>query len=227
MLGLLAASLLIGAGLDPRLKVTDYPVHAKLNKVSLGAEYLVRSFSGEGRIFVAPHYLVVEVALYPSAEEPLMVAIEHFTLRLNGKKQVLFAQAPGFVAASLKYPDWEPHPKLEAGGGIGDTGVIVGRPEPVERFPGDQRPRQTRLPRPPQAPSDEDRSGLDNQPGARVEEVVVQNALPEGKAGAPVSGYLYFPYKSKTKTLRSLELVYQGPAGVLTLRLFSLLDRGS
>ena len=49
-------------------------------------------------------------------------------------------------------------------------------------------------------------------------EVVVRYALPEGEASVPRSGYLYFPYPRKTKDLRSVELVYQGPAGAATLR---------
>jgi len=47
----------------PSPKATDYPVHAKLDKIALGAEYLVRAFSGEGQSLVALHYLVVEVVV--------------------------------------------------------------------------------------------------------------------------------------------------------------------
>lgn len=207
------------SGTTPKPQPGDYPAHAQPGQVALGAEYLVHSFFLRGQTFVTPDYLVVEVAVYPPKGEALAVSSGEFTLRLNGKKQVLFAQSPGFVAASLKYPDWERRGALEVSGGVGDTGVILGRPERVERFPGDPRPRQTRLPAPPKAPAPQDPSGLDQQPPVRAEEALVEAALPEGKAAGPVSGYLYFAYKGKIKSIRTLELLYDGPAGHAILRL--------
>jgi hypothetical protein len=187
--------------------------------VALGAEYLVRSLFVRGQSFLTPDYLVVEVAVYPPKGEALEVSSGEFTVRLNGKKQLLFTQSPGFVAASLKYPDWERRRTVEVSGGVGDTGVVLGRPETVERFPGDPRPRQTRLPAPPKVSAPQDPSGLDKPEPVRAEEAVVEVALPEGKAAGPVSGYLYFAHKGKLKSIRTLELLYGGPAGHAILRL--------
>ena len=206
-------------GLPPKPKAAEYPVHASLEKLAIGAEYLVRSFGPRGQTFIVNDYLVVEVALYPAAGQALLVSNGQFTLRMNGKKSVLFAQAPAFVAASLKYPDWERRPTLTGGAGIGDAVVILGQPQSVERFPGDPRPGQTRLPAPPRAPEAEDPSGIDKPPPARADEVVVETALPEGETRQPVAGFLYFAHKGKTKSIRSLELIYNGPAGTATLRL--------
>lgn len=97
---------MLQAGTSPKSNATDYPAHAKLDNLSIGAEYLAHSFSGHNHTFVAADYLVVEVGLFPSQNKSLDVENGHFTLRVNGKKQVLFPQAPAFVAASLKYPDW-------------------------------------------------------------------------------------------------------------------------
>ena len=210
----LGAQLVGAEGTAPRAKAAEYRTHGELTKVSIGAEYLVHSFSGRNHTFVARDYLVVEVAVYPGPE---MVSVRngHFTLRVNGKKQTLFPQPPGFVAASLKYPDWERRPSLEASAGP----VVMGRQERVERFPGDPRAEQTRLPRPPRAPEEESRSGLDSAPQARADEVVVEAALPEVETKLPVSGYLYFAFRGKTKSIRLLELIYDGPAGRAILRL--------
>jgi hypothetical protein len=206
-------------GTTPKPKVTDYPVHGQAGVVSMGAEYLVRSVPVGDQTLIVPDYLVVEVALYPPAGRPLAVSSGEFTLRLNGKKQVLHAQAPGFVAASLKYPDWEQRPTVVGYGGIGNAGVILGRPEQVERFPGDPRPTQTRLPRPPTAPAPEDPSGLPKPEARPPEDAVNQTALPSGQVRGPVSGFLYFAFKGKPKSVKTLELLYVGPAGNATLRL--------
>lgn len=206
-------------GTTPRAKAADYPVHTQTGGVALGAEYLVRSIPVRNQTLVTQDYLVVEVALYGLPGQPLMVSDGQFTLRLNGKKQVLHAQAPGFVAASLKYADWEHRPSLVGYGGLGDAGVIIGRPEQTERFPGDNRTSRTRLPAPPRAPAPEDPSGLPKEEVPPPEQLVMEAALPGGPAKGPVSGYLYFAHKGKTKSIKTLELLYAGPPGSAVLRL--------
>lgn len=214
---MLAVTLAWGAGVDPRPMPNDYPAHVRLEKAALGAEYMVHSFSAQGQTFLVPGHLVIEAAVYPGRDQRFMVAASHFTLRVNGRKALLSAQTPGMVAAALKYPDWERRPELVVGGGIGDTGVIIGGRQPVERFPGDPRPGQRRLPAPPRAPAEG--AGVEKQPQPRPEELVIEAALPEGESAHPVAGYLYFAYKGKTRAIRSLELIYKGPAGECVLRL--------
>ena len=218
-----AALLILGSpvraqGTTPRPAPSEYPVHTALGRASLGAEYLVRSLPGQGQTFDVRDYLVLEVAVYPAQGESFMVSSGHFTLRVNGRKQTLYPQTPGMVAASLKYADWERRPTLQAGAGVGDTGVILGAPPPVERFPGDRRPTQNRLPKPPRAPDTP--GNVERREPASAEEVAVQTTLPEGETRGPVSGHLYYAFKGKTKSIKSLELLYRGPAGEAALKLF-------
>jgi hypothetical protein len=203
----------------PRDKVADYPAHAMDGRTGVAAEYLVHSIPAGTQTFIASDYLVVEVAVYPVPGEPIELGTSTFKLRLNGKKEVISAEGPGFVAASVKYPEWEQRKNLEVQGGIGDNRVVLGRPPVVGRFPGDPTPQQSRLPRAPTAPPPGDRNGIEKEDPARAEEVIAQRALPEGRAEKPVSGYLYFRYRGKTKSIKSLELVYNGRSGPVTLKL--------
>ena len=205
-------------GTGPKPRAADYPAHTQAGQLAIGAEYMVHSFSGSGQTFVAEKFLVVEVALYPPRGATITVQAGHFALRVNGKKQAILAQAPGFVAASLKYPDWEYRPRLEGYGGAGNAGVILGRPAPTERFPGDPNARN-RLPAPPRAPEPDNPSGADRPPQVTADEVAVESSLPEGPSRGPVSGYLYFPYTGKTRSIKSLELDYTGPEGEAALKL--------
>jgi hypothetical protein len=214
---MLSGGVMFAQGTGPKPKPADYPAHAEAGTISAGAEYMVHSFSGRGQTFVAKDYLVVEVALYGAKDARIEVQQSHFTLHVSGSKKTLLAQSPSFVAASLKYPDWEAHPTLEAGAGVGNAGVILGRPQQVERFPGDRRPPQTRTPRPPEAPEQD--HGVNTEPPPKAEEVVIQTALPEGNLKLPVSGYLYFVYKGNVTGIKSLELVYAGPAEQARLKL--------
>ncbi len=215
LLSLLVGMLPAQYGTAPKPSEQDYPVHAKLEKLSIGAEYLVHSFSGgppnASATFIANDYLVVEVALYPAKGEYLAVNAAQFSLRINGK-QVLDPQPAGFVAGSLKYPDWETHPRTMASVGP----VIFGAPPPTERFPGD--PQGLPAPPAPRAPTDNP-SGMDKQDAVKADELVIQTALPEGEHHGPVSGYLYFAYRGKLKRIHTLELDYNSPTASAALPL--------
>jgi hypothetical protein len=179
----------------------------------------VRSFQGRNQTFVADDYLVVEVAIYPPKGKDLLLFSGHFTLRVNDSKRALMPVPPSFVAASLRYPDWERRPSVVAGAGAGDASVIIGRPPATERFPGDPRPGQTRLPRPPRAPDQGPPGAVERDEPPKADEVVVETALPQGTLSSPASGFLYFPFKGKTKSIRSVKLLYHGSAGTATLKL--------
>ena len=203
-------------GTEPKPKAADYPAHTQVGDAGLGAEYLIHSFSYGRSMYIAPGYLVVEVALYPAKRQPLEAASGQFRLRLNGKK-VLSTDAPGMVAASLKYPDWEQHPRVEMGGGIGGVDATLGGTRTVPRFPGDGRAGQGTPP--PNVPADVP-SGVETEPQMTAPEAVVEAALVEGRATGPVSGHIYFAYRGKVKSIKSLELLYQHGEEQTVLPLF-------
>ncbi len=219
---MIAAGLLHGQGTTPKEKPADYPVRAQLAGFQIAAEYLVHSLPVNGGVLDAKDYLVLEIAIYPEAREKVLVSSGDFTLRINNRKSLLFAQVPGMVAASIKYPDWEVRPTLEADVGVGGADVILGRPPVTSRFPGDPLPGQSRLPRQPRVPDQTSPAGEGKPAAEPVDVSVARSALPEGVAHGPVSGYLFFAFKGKTKSIRSLELVYSSPDGSreATLRLF-------
>jgi hypothetical protein len=210
---MLGSAVAFAQGTSPRAKVSEYPVNGKVGELEIGAEYMVHSF-GADQIFLADDFLIVEVAVYPPKRTDVVVDARKFTLRLNGKKDVLLAQPSGMVAASIKYPDWQRKPQVIAGGGIGDQGIILGQPPSVERFPGDRRAE--RGPAPPRVPT-----GNSPTPTEPVDpaELVQKVALPEGKTNWPVSGYVFFPYRGKASKLKSVELIAEFGSEPVVLRL--------
>ncbi|MGA2137007.1 MAG: hypothetical protein ABSH50_32345 [Bryobacteraceae bacterium] len=208
--GVLAAQ----SGTRPRPSALDYPAHAELAHMSVGAEYTVHGFSNGEEMYIARDYLVVEVALFPAKGQIVAANAGQFALRINGRKQVLQPEAPEFVAASLRFPDPDRHPGVEAG--IGP--LILGAPQPTARFPGD--PSAAPAPQPPRAP-DDNPSGIERQPPVKAEDLVMQTALPEDEHHSPVSGFLYFPYRGKAKAIKSLQLEFSGSDGTVTLPLLS------
>ncbi|MCS6953810.1 MAG: hypothetical protein RMK57_13115 [Bryobacterales bacterium] len=204
-------------GTQPRSRPEDYSVHVRAGVAVVAAEYLVRSFQGRGGTFVAPDHLVVEVAVFPDPYQRVKLNAGQFSLRVNGARQPLLPEPPSLVGASLRYADWEHRPTVVAGAGVGSGSVILGRPPASERFPGDPRPGRERLPQPPRAP--DAKAPVEREPAPQPDEVAVESALPEGEHAGPVSGYLYFLFKKKPKSVRSLELLWHGEGGPVSLRL--------
>jgi hypothetical protein len=211
----LCAAAAFAQGTEPKAKPGDYPVHAEAGGVGLGAEFMVHSFSRGEESYIAEYYLVVEVALFPPKGKTLQVNLGEFTLRVNGRKRVLVPQAPQMAATSLRHPEWQTGQSIQAGAGIGDVGVTVGGP-PVNRNPFPGAPPVSRLPNPPRAPDPNTPPGVEPRARVQADELLVQTALSEGECHGPVSGFLYFPYQGKTKSIKSVDLLY-GDA-VLKLR---------
>lgn len=217
LLAVFGAVVCLAQGTPPREKVAGYPVHSDQPDFSIGASYLVRSvLSGKGSL-ETKEYLVVEVALFPLAGHQIKVTDVQFTLRINGGKRVLSAQAPEMVAAAVKYPDWEQRKGAEMDAGVGNAGVVLGRPQPVPRFPGDPT-APAGLP-PINVPDVAGQAGIARDEPDPPDVIVTKTALPEGPTGRPVSGYLYFPFRGKPKSVRALDLIYAAPAGEVVLKL--------
>jgi hypothetical protein len=193
-----AALLYANEGTKPKRTPAEYPAHAETAGLAIGADYMVRTVSADGRSAFLKHYLAVEVALYPAPLKNAMAAASHFSLRVNGSRGAIFAQAPNIVGASIKYPDWEHQPQVTAEAGP----IIIGRQPSTPRFPGDNRERYPR----------------DNSRAEEGADWVAEVALREGPTAQPVSGYLYFPYKGNPEKIRSLELIYDPGAPLTALR---------
>jgi hypothetical protein len=175
---------------DPRKQPTDYPAHTDTPKVAIGAEYLVHSVPTGHETFFLPNVLVVDTALYPKGGE-FKIDAHAFTLRINGNG-VLAPMAPAMAAYSM---------------GMNQT------------FRGQNGSRQ--LP-PGQAPTTQDPNQPDNQsngPEAPAD-AMVRLALQDGQFHSPQGGFLYFPFSGKTKTIKSLDLVYTGSGGEVIIPLF-------
>jgi len=194
----------------PRSKVSDYPVHAKLPAAEIGAEYLLNSIALDKGMYIAKGHLVLEVAIFPSTPAGINVSNSQFTLRVNNKT-ILYPDSPGAVASSLKYPDWQTHPTMTAEAGAGNGSVILGAPPAVARFPGDRR-----ADRPPSVPRVPEPANPSGEPKAAEQPIEVQMAiaaLPEGPSQKPVKGLLFFAFGGKTKSIRSLDLIYERGEG--------------
>jgi hypothetical protein len=215
-----AGALFLHAEAIPaRAKPSEYKTHQVLPKVTVAADFHMHTIPAGRRSYLAEDYLVVEVAVYPAGRNLVMLSSGHFLLRLNRKKPGLFAQSPGFVSASMKYPDWEQRRNVEVAGGVGDAGVILGRPPVEPRFPGDQRPPRRPLPAPPKAPDGGEGQGVEVESELTPAETVQALALLEGEINLPAAGLLYFPYRGKLKGARTVELVYSSPLGEAVLKL--------
>lgn len=199
-----AAGALAQSGTDPKPKAEDYEVHGQSKEAAIGAEFMIHSFSGQGQTYIAKDYLVVEVAVYPPKDSTFEVKAGRFALRINGKSQVLTPVPAQMAASSLQHPEWQSGPRLE--GGVGP--VILGRPAPTQVPGGQPPPTYPRVP-----PPD---SGIEQEPRLTAPELLIETALPEGPCRGPVSGFLYFAYRGKTTSIKSLDLLFED--AVLKLR---------
>jgi len=191
------------------------PKTATLEKgFTLTADYLVRSLPTETGTLVTNDYLVVEVKF--AGPFKIKTSSDQFLLRINGQKLPIMTESAGTVAASLKYPDWTQKPTVTGSVGNGNADVIIGPRAPVEHFPGDPSVRPTQLPR---VPEPENPTGEEKAPPMSIDEKILRATLPEGEAPMPVAGLLYFPFQKKTKSIKSVELLYDGPVGKATLKL--------
>jgi hypothetical protein len=205
---LLPAAAAFGQGTEPKPKAEDYEVHAGTRTAAIGAEYMVHSFSRGDKAFLAKDYLVVEVALFPPKGETIEVQNSDFSLRINGRKAMLLPEAVSMVAGSLQHPEWEqPKPTGEIDAGAGNAGVILGGPpRNPNPFPG-SNPPGSQLP--PRVPVPQDNPGGVEKEQVKAEVIAVETALVEGPHHAAFSGFLYFAYRGKPSSVKTLELLYR------------------
>jgi hypothetical protein len=183
-------------GLPPRAAPADYQFRGQAGTVTIAADFPGHAVpTEEGSPLSSEEYVVVEVGFFGPPQARTRISATDFSLRVNGKKNPLPAQPSGLVVKSIKDPEWEPpsssssKSKTSIGGG-GEQGES--KPEPVKVPFEVQRAMQQR---------------------------VQKATLPEGDRALPQAGLIFFQYRGKTQSIRSLELIYSGPAGQATISL--------
>jgi hypothetical protein len=185
-------------GLPPRAAPSDYQAQAKAGSVTIAAEFKGHSIPTLEGILTTEDFVVVEVGMFGAADARLTLSLNDFTLRINGKKTPAPSEAVVSIARSVKDPEWEPvstdakgsKTKLNTGGGGG------GKDDPP--------------PPPPKMPLELQRAMIQK---------VQKSAVPQGDRPLPQAGLLFFEYGSQAKNVKTLELIYSGPAGKATLAL--------
>ena len=175
-------------GMPPRSAATDYAAHVQVGDFTLAAEFAGHNVPRPEDPLTTDDYVVVEVAVYGPNGVKLSLSPDQFSLQINDKKP---SPAVTFVvvASSLKDPEWVPpdQPKAKSKTSLGGGG-------------GGQDP----TPLPPKVPFELRR---------KMAQYIEVNSLPEGEHALPKAGLLFFPYRSKTQSIHSMELIYNGPAG--------------
>ena len=185
-------------GMPPRATPGDYPSRAQAGDVTVAAEFMGHSVPRPEGPLSTEEYVVVETGFFGSQAERIKLSTEDFSLRVNGKKTPLSSQPYGFVVRSLKDPQWAP--PVPAGSskssktsfGNGGQGDSTSTPAPVH------------------VPIELQRA---------MAQHLQKASLPEGDRSLPQAGLIYFPYRGKVESIRSIELIYAGPAGKATLTL--------
>jgi hypothetical protein len=184
-------------GMPPRTTPAEYQSHAEAGSVTIAAEFTGHAIGTAQGTLTTEDYVVVETAFFGAAGARTKLAAEDFSLRINGKKAALPTQPYGMVLGSLKDPEWEPPAEKKSKGGMSGSG-------------GGEKGESNEPPTPPKMPFPVRRA---------MEQRVQKAALPEGDRALPVAGLIFFQYRGKTQGLKSLELIYSGPAGKATLTL--------
>jgi hypothetical protein len=182
--------------MPPRGGPNDYQAHARVGAVIVGAEFMRHAVPTPQGEFTTEDYVVVETGFFGTPGQKAKLSVQDFSLRVNGKKAVP-SEAVGLVLSNLKDPAWQPpEPPKPKGGGLstGGEGGNAGDPPPA----------------PPKMP----------MPLVHAMQVKVEKAyLPEGDRPLPEAGLLFFPCRTLGDKIKSVELIYSGPAGKATLTL--------
>jgi hypothetical protein len=185
-------------GLPPRATPADYQAQAQAGGVTIAAEFVghvVPTLQGN---LSTENYVVVETAMFGPPEGHIKLFLGDFSLRINGKKTALPGQPYGMVINSLKDPDWEP--PAAPSSSKSKTNVSTGGGGGQDKDP----------PAPVHIPIEVQRA---------MQQRIQKASLPEGDRTVPVAGLIFFQYSGGTQGIRSIELIYKGSAGNVTLDL--------
>jgi hypothetical protein len=215
----LATLVVAGDGIPPRSSSADYPVSRPTPSATIAAilaapDQVKRIFPAE----VGKKYVVVEVAIYPQPGETVDIRSLDFGLKFAGDV-TRYPATPQEVASVWREKKSDP---LSPGHGVDvttETGVTYSSgTDPVtgQRTKGWStyegvgvgvgRPQNAPPPPPGYDPN-------------MLEAVAREKALPEGKTGDAVAGYLYFPVPAKKHKGDTLELKYSAAGASVILPL--------
>ncbi len=191
----------VQAGLPARATAADYQAQAKVGNVTIGAEFTGHGIPNAQQPLNSEEYVAVEVGLFGAADARLVIGATDFSLRINGKKELLPSQPWGLVAKGVKDLEWiSPDAVPGESKSKGSVNGGGGGGQGASNLP----------PTPPKVPIDV----------LRGWQLAVRNAaLAQGDRALPQAGLIYFPYRGKVANVRSLELIYEGAAGTATLTL--------
>jgi hypothetical protein len=185
--------------MPPRSTPGDYQAHAQAGAIALGAEFLGHSIPTPQGPLTSEDYVAIETGVFGPAGAPYKLSADDFSLRINGKKPAP-SEPYGLVIGSVKDPDWEPPtpPASKSKGGL--TGGGGGKEKPDANQP----PPVVKIP-----------IEVQRAWAQRIQKAT----LPAGDRALPQAGLIYFQYRGKTQNIKSIELIYAGPAGKATLTL--------
>jgi len=204
-------------GSVPRSSATRYHSHAESDGTSVGAEVLTPK--QVEKAFVSDLNrccIVVEFAFYPgNGKDPHNMSLDDFALYISGSDIGKKPESAALVAASLqKKAGSGPPVAVHGGAGVGyESGTATdpntGQPTRVHGV---------------YTVTEVDVSDAKPAPGSTerdrriMETELSQKGLPQGKAEAPVSGYLYFSIHDRKKDAKyQLEYNFNGEKLVLPL----------
>jgi hypothetical protein len=180
--------------MPPRVAPTEYQVQGKVGDYTIAADFDEHSVPTPDGTFTSEEYVVVEAAIFGPAGAKIKLALEDFSLQINDRKAPLPSQAYALLFHSLSDPEWQP-PKPKDDEKPSKTGINTGG-------------QNEEKPPPPKMPRDLRRA---------MEQKVLKVAMPEGDRPTPVAGLLFFQYRGKAKTIKTMELIYKGAAGTVSI----------
>jgi hypothetical protein len=183
-------------GIPPRATPADYQSHTQAGAVTIAAEFTGHSLPTPEGPLTTEDYVAVEAALFGPAGAQLRISAADFSLRVNGKKELLPSQPYGLIVSSLKDPEW--------------VNPESSKSKPKTSMLGGGQEDSNTPPPPPKIPLAVQRA---------MAQRVQRASLPEGDRALPQDGLLFFKYRGKPEKLHSVELIYDGPAGKATLPL--------
>jgi hypothetical protein len=194
-------------GIPPRTGPGDYQAHGQVGKITIAADFDDHSIPDPTVILSNEDFVFVEVALYGPPGTNLALNYQDFSLKINGKKSLVPAKPYELAFKGLRSPEYQPPSEkmLDTSGTGSKTNVTTGNN-------GTGNSNTTNITDPKLPPI----IHIPIEVSREWDRKVHMASLPEGERPLPVGGLLFFQHDGKT---HSAELVYNGPAGKVTIPL--------